>query len=135
MSRKDFEASHDSWVQRKFLTPLALQAYERFLTEHVRFCEERAKNSKLLSLAKNLRSALACLSSFTGHDRYSVLCLLRRPLLPFAFFGDHFFHRGDIEDVRCAPNAPTAGGAVAPISTSSSRRVLRRPTHYKDTRR
>jgi hypothetical protein len=33
------------------------------------------------------------------------------------------------------PNAPTAGEAVAPISTSSSGRVLRRPTHYKDTRR
>jgi hypothetical protein len=32
------------------------------------------------------------------------------------------------------PNAPTAGEAVAPISTSSGR-VLRRPTHYKDTRR
>jgi hypothetical protein len=34
-----------------------------------------------------------------------------------------------------ALNAPTAGEAVAPISTSSSGRVLRRPTHYKDTRR
>jgi hypothetical protein len=38
---KDFDVSHDSWVKRKFLTPLALPAYERFLTEHVRFCEER----------------------------------------------------------------------------------------------
>ena len=48
---KDFDASHDSLVQRKFLTPLALQAYERFLTEHVRFCEERAKNKLQASVA------------------------------------------------------------------------------------
>jgi hypothetical protein len=32
-------------------------------------------------------------------------------------------------------NAPTAGVVVAPISTSSSGRVIRRPNHYKDTRR
>jgi hypothetical protein len=44
---EDFDVSHDSWVQRKFLTPLAPQAYERFLTEHVRVCEERVKNSEL----------------------------------------------------------------------------------------
>jgi hypothetical protein len=44
---KDFDVSHDSWVLRKFLTPLARQAYERFLTEQVQFCEERAKNSKI----------------------------------------------------------------------------------------
>jgi hypothetical protein len=36
---KDFDVSHDSWVKRRFLTPLA-RACERFLTEHVRFCEE-----------------------------------------------------------------------------------------------
>jgi hypothetical protein len=34
-----------------------------------------------------------------------------------------------------APHAPTEGEEVTPISTSSSGRVLRRPTHYKDTRR
>jgi hypothetical protein len=48
---KDFDVSHDSWVSRKLLTPLALQDYEQFLTEHVRFCEERDKNSKLPLLA------------------------------------------------------------------------------------
>ena len=128
---KDFDASHDSWVQRKFLTPLALQAYERFLTEHVRFCEEHAKNSKLPSLAKNLRSAHACLSSFTGHDRYSVLKASNN--LPSSATTSPIAAASKTSDV--APNAPTAGFAVAPISTSSSGRVLRRPTHYKDTRR
>ena len=43
---KDFDASHDSWVLRKFLAPLALQAYERFLIQ-VQFCEDRATNSKI----------------------------------------------------------------------------------------
>jgi len=44
---KDFDFSHDSWVRRNNLTPFALQAYDRFLTEQVQFCEERAKNSKI----------------------------------------------------------------------------------------
>ncbi len=79
---KDFDVSHDSWVQRKFLTPLALQAYERFLTEHVWFCEERSENSKLRSANSNrklkspsqqLKSARERLLSFTDDDRYSVL--------------------------------------------------------------
>ena len=34
---KDFDVSHDTLVRRKFLTPLALEAYERFLTENVQF--------------------------------------------------------------------------------------------------
>jgi hypothetical protein len=51
---KDFDVSHDSWVQRKFLSPLALQAYDRFLTEHVQVCEDRAKNSKLKSPLQHL---------------------------------------------------------------------------------
>jgi hypothetical protein len=45
---EDFDFSHDSWVRRNSLTPFALQAYERFLTEQVQFCEERAKNSKII---------------------------------------------------------------------------------------
>ena len=44
---KDFDFSHDSWVRRNSLTPFALQAYERFLTEQVQFWKERAKNSKI----------------------------------------------------------------------------------------
>jgi hypothetical protein len=128
---KDFDSSHDSWIQRKFLTPLALQAYERFLTEHVRFCEERAKNSKLSSLAKHLRSARACLSSFTGNGRYSVLKASNS--LPSSATTSPIAAASKTSDV--VSNAPTAGVAVAPISTSSSGRVLRRPTHYKDTRR
>jgi hypothetical protein len=128
---KDFDASHDSWVRRKYLTPLALQAYEQFLTEHVRFCEERAKNSSLPSMAQNLRSARACLSSFTGHGRYSVLETCDN--LPSSATTSSFAAASKTSDV--APNAPTAGKAVAPISTSSSGRVIRRPNHYKDTRR
>jgi hypothetical protein len=44
---KDLDFSHDSWVRCNSLTPFAVQAYERFLTEQVQFCEERAKNSKI----------------------------------------------------------------------------------------
>ncbi len=33
------------------------------------------------------------------------------------------------------PNVPTVGEAVDTISTSSSGWVIRRPNHYKDTRR
>ncbi len=47
----DFDFSHDSWVRLNSLTPFALQAYERFLTEQVQFCEERAKNSKIIMYA------------------------------------------------------------------------------------
>jgi hypothetical protein len=73
---KGFDVSHDSWVKRKFLTPLALQAYEQFLTKHVRFCEERetsklqSKNShrKSKSISQHLQSARARLLSFTGND-------------------------------------------------------------------
>jgi hypothetical protein len=54
---KDFDFSHDSWVSPKPLTPFALQAYERFLTERVQFCEERAKNSKINMYARQLTSA------------------------------------------------------------------------------
>jgi hypothetical protein len=127
----DFDVSHDSWVHRKFLTPLALQAYERFLTEHVRFCEECVKNSKIPSLGKNLRSTHACLSSFTGHGRYSVLKTCDN--LPSPATTSSIDATSKTSDV--APIAPTVGEEVDPISTSSSGRVLRRPSHYKDTRR
>ncbi len=98
---KDFDVSHDSWVSRKLLTPLALQAYEQFLTEHVRFCEERVKNSKLPSLA---------------------------------FFCNQFSYRCNFEDVRCCVYRSHVGDVVVPISTSSGR-VIRRPTFYRDSRR
>jgi hypothetical protein len=129
---KDFDASHDSWVKRKNITPLALQTYEQFLTEHVQFCEERAKNSKINMYAQQLVSARKRLLSFTGNGRYSVLKSSSTTLIssettfPIAA-------ASMTSDV--APNAPTAGEAVAPISTSSSGRVLRRPNHYKDSRR
>jgi hypothetical protein len=127
---KDFDASHDSWVLRKFLTPLALQAYERFLTEHVQVCEDRVKNSKLKSPLQHLKSARERLFSFTGNGRYSVLKTSSSSRVPTT---SPIAATSETSDV--APNAPTAGEAVAPISTSSSGRVLRRPTHYKDTRR
>ena len=130
---KDFDVSHDSWVKRRFLTPLALQAYERFLTEHVRFCEERAKNfvhvPKLY--AQQLKSARERLFTFTGNGRYSVLKTsasssdepTTSPLAAASKTSD------------VAPAAPLAGEAVAPIVTSTSGRVSRRPALYRDTRR
>jgi hypothetical protein len=134
---KDFDASHDSWVPRKFLTPLALQAYERFLTEHVQVCEDRAKNSKLKSPLQHLKSARERLFSFTGNGRYSVLKTSSSSRAPTTLISSEttspIAAASMTSDV--ALNAPTAGEAVAPISTSSSGRVLRRPTHYKDTRR
>ena len=134
---KDFDVSHDSWVQRKFLTPLALQAYERFLTEHVRFCEERARNSKLKTPFLHLKSARKRLLSFTGNGCYSVLKTSSSSRAPTNLISSPTTSpvaaaASKTSDV--APNAPTAGEAVAPISTSSGR-VIRRPTLYKDTRR
>ncbi len=127
---KDFDVSHDSWVRCKLLTPFALQSYEQFLTEHVRFCEERFKNSKLPSLAQNLRLARAYLSSFTGHGRYSVL--KDSNSVPSSATNSPIDATSKTSDV--APIAPTTGEAVAPISTSSGR-VIRRPTFYRDSRR
>ena len=128
---KDFDVSHDSWVKRRFLTPLALQAYERFLTEHVRFCEERAKNfvhvPKLY--AQQLKSARERLFTFTGNGRYSVLKTSASSssdgptTSPVAA-------ASETSDV--APDTPTV---VVPIVTSTSGRVIRRPDLYKDTTR
>jgi hypothetical protein len=129
---KDFDVSHDSWIKRRFPTPLALAAYERFLTEHVRFCEGRAQHFVTVPkmYVQQLKSARERLVTFTGNGRYSVLqtssssdVSTTSPLVAASKTSD------------VAPNAPTAGEAVTPISTSSSGRVLRRPTHYKDTRR
>ena len=126
---KDFDVSHDSWIKRKFLTPLALAAYERFLTEHVRFCEGRAQHFVTVPkmYAQQLKSARERLVTFTGNGRYSVLqtssssdVSTTSPLAAAS------------ETSVVAPNAPTAGEAVAPISTSSSGRVIRRPTLYRD---
>jgi hypothetical protein len=68
--------------------------------------------------------------SFTGNDRYSVLKTSSSSRAPTT---SPIADTSKTSDV--APNAPTEGEEVAPISTSSSGRVLRRPTHYKDTRR
>ncbi len=53
---RDFYFSHDSWVKCNNLTPFELQAYERFLTEQVQFCEERVKNSKINMYDRQLTS-------------------------------------------------------------------------------
>jgi hypothetical protein len=129
---KDFDVSHDSWIKRKFLTPLALAAYERFLTEHVRFCEGRAQHFVTVPkmYAQQLKSARERLVTFTGNGRYSVLQTSSSSDVSTT---SPLAAASETSDV--APNAPTEGEAVAPISTSSSGRVLRRPTHYKDTRR
>ncbi len=126
---EDFDVSHDSWVQRKFLTPLAFQAYDRFLTEHVQVCEDRSKNSNLKSPLDHLKSAREWLFSFTGNGRYSVLKTSSSSRAPTT---SPIAVTSQTSDV--APNVPKTGEAVAPISTSSGR-ILRRPTHYKDTRR
>jgi hypothetical protein len=120
---KDFDVSHDSWVKRKFLTPPALQAYERFLTEHVRFCEERVKG--LVHVPKmyvqQLKSARERLCTFTGNGRYSVFKTSATSLGPTS---SPLAAASKTSDV--APDAPTAGEAVvAPIVTSTSGRVLR----------
>ena len=130
---KDFDFSHDSWVRRDSLTPFALQAYERFLTEQVQFCEERAKNSKINMYARQLTSARKRQLSFTGNVRYSVLKTSSSSRAPTTLISSEttFPIAAASMTSDVAPNAPTAGEAVAPISTSSSGRVLRRPTHYK----
>ena len=129
---KDFDVSHDSWVNRRFLTPLALQAYERFLTEHARFCEERAKNFVHVSRMydQQLKSARERLFTFTGNGRYSVLKTSASSHEPTT---SPIVAVSETSDV--APDAPTAGEVVVPILTSSSGRVLRRPNRYEDTRR
>jgi hypothetical protein len=117
---KDFDASHDSWVRRKFLTPLALQAYERFLTEHVRFCEERSEHStlkstnsnhKLKSSSQHLKSARERLLSFTGDGRYSVLKVSNN--LSSSATTSPIAATSKTSDV--APNTPTVGVSVTPL--------------------
>ncbi len=132
--REDFDASHDSWVNRTNHTPLVLQAYEQYLTAHVQFCEERAKNS---NINMQLTSARKRLLSFTGNGRYSVLKTSTSSRAPTTLTPSEttFPIVAASMTFDVAPHAPTAGEAVAPISTSSFGRVLRRPTHYKDTRR
>ena len=101
------------------------------LSEHVRFLESRTTSSKLQSLTRNLQSARARLLSFTGaHGLYSVL---RTPSSSHGPTTSPIAAASKTSDV--ALNAPTAGEAVAPIVTSTSGRVLRRPVLYKDSRR
>jgi hypothetical protein len=119
-----------SWVRSKFLTPLVLQAYEQFLTEHVRFCEGRDPNLK--THAPQLKSARTRLLSFIGNNGYHSVLTTSNNLSSSATTSS-VAATSKTSDV--APNAPTVGEAVAPISTSSSGRVIRRPNHYKDTRR
>jgi hypothetical protein len=127
---KDFDFSLDFWVRRNNFTPFALQAYKRFLTEQAQFCEERTKNSKINMYARQLTSA-------RKRDRYSVLKTSSSSRAPTTLISSEatspIAAASMTSDVVL--NAPTTGEAVAPISTTSSGRVLRRPTHYKDTRR
>ena len=80
--------------------------------------------------AQKLKSARDHLFTFTGNGRYSVLktsTSLHEPTT------SPITSASKTSDTT--PDTPTPGGAVAPIVTSSSGRVLRRPTLYKDTRR
>jgi hypothetical protein len=136
---KDFDVSHDSWIKSRFLTPLALASYERFLTEHVRFCEGRTQQFVTVPkmYAQQLKSTRERLVTFTGNGRYSVLKTSSSSRAPTTLTSSEttFPIAVALMTSDVAPNAPTAGEEVVPISTSSSGRVLRRPTHYKDTRR
>jgi hypothetical protein len=123
VSSKDFDVSHDSWVRRKLLTLLVLQPYDQFLTEHVRFCEEHVKNSKLPSLVQNLRLVRVYLSSFTGYGRYSVF--KDSNSLPSSVTNSPIVATSKTSDVE--PITYTVGEVVVTISTSSGR-VIRRPT-------
>ncbi len=132
----EVEVDGSSWCNS--LTPLALQAYQRFLTEHAQFCEERAKNSKINMYARQLTSSRKRLLSFTGNGRYSVLKTSSSSRAPTTLISSEttFPMAAASMTSDVAPNAPTAGeaSAVAPISTSSGR-VIRRPTFYRDSRR
>jgi hypothetical protein len=136
---KDFDVSHDSWIKSRFLTHLALAVYERFLTEHVRFCEGRDQQFVTVPkmYAQQLKSARERLITFTGNGRYSALKTSSSSRAPTTLISSEttFPITAASMTSDVAPNAPTEGKTVAPISTSSSGRVLRRPTHYKDTRR
>ncbi len=118
---KDFDVSYDSWVSHNSLTPLALQVHNRFLTEYVQFCEERAKNSKINMYDRQLTSVRKQLLSFTGNDRYSVLKTSSSSRAPTTLISSEttfpITTASMTSDV--VPNAPTTGEEVAPISTSS----------------
>jgi len=77
----------------------------------------KSKNSKLKSPLQHLKSAREQLTDLISSPTTSPVAAVA----------------SKTSDV--APNAPTVGEAVAPISTSFSGRVIRRPTLYKDTRR
>ena len=79
---------------------------------------------------QQLKSARERLSTFTGNGRYSVFKTSATSLGPTS---SPLAAASKTFDV--APDAPTAGEAVAPIVTSTSGRVLRRPVLYKDSRR
>ncbi len=102
----------------------------------VQFCEERAKNSTINMYARQLTSGRKRQLSFTGNYHYSVLKTSSSSRTPTTLISSEttFPIAAVSMTSDVTPNAPTAGEAVAPISTSSGR-VLRRPTHYKDTRR
>jgi hypothetical protein len=108
---KDFDFSHDSWVRRNSLTPFALQVYERFLTEQVQFCEERAKNSKINIYARQLTPARKRQLSFTGNDRYSVLKTSSSSREPTTLISSETTFPISAASMTSdvAPNAPTAG--------------------------
>ena len=102
--------------------------------EHVRFCERRVKKLAHVGnvpklYAQQLKSARERLFTFTGNGRHSVLKTSassssdRPTTSPVAAASE----TSDVD-----PDAPTA---VAPIVTSTSGRVIRRPALYKDTRR
>jgi hypothetical protein len=100
---------------------LRFKVMSGFLTDQAQFCEERAKNSKINMYARQLTSARKRQLSFTGNVRYSVLKTSSSSRVPTTLISSEttFPITATSMTSDVATNAPTAGEAVAPISTSS----------------
>jgi hypothetical protein len=139
---KDFDTSHDTWIRRHSVTPLALQAYEEFLTTHAEASRRLAARTHHKSDITRSQTDRKHLESFIG--RAGAFSVLRRQssnvdtsvqpsvrdTSPSA--SSPVATASETSDV--AQNAPSAEFEVAPV-VSSTGRVFRRPVRYKDTRR
>ncbi len=71
---KDFDTSHDSWIRSHSVTPLALRAYEEFLSAHVEYLQRIADRSRhKVDVSRDL-AGKKHLDSFIGRvGAFSVL--------------------------------------------------------------
>ena len=71
---KDFDSSHDSWIRRHSVTPLALRSYEEFLTAHAEASKRLADRTHHKSDMTRAHAARKHLDSFIGRaGAFSVL--------------------------------------------------------------